>query len=87
MIAFTKGLYVRIHQNDGGPRPLPLDSGFSNDCAYLVLGGFTMSESSEMFLCLSNDKEQMWFISNRQVATHCVSPDSTSLRFKIGGTK
>lgn len=83
MIAFTKGLYVRIHQNDGGPRPLPLDSGFSLDHAYLVLGGFTMSESAEMFLALSNDRNQLWFISNRQVATHCIFPEATDFRIGI----
>jgi len=62
-------LYVRIEQMEGdrAPRPLPLASGFSPDRFYEILGVQSLSESSEAFLILKNDRDEMWFISNR----HC----------------
>ena len=62
-------LYVRIEQVEGdrAPRPLPLVSGFSTNRIYEILGVQSMSESAEAFLILKNDRDEMWFISNR----HC----------------
>lgn len=85
MIAFNQGVYVRIEQDDAGPQPLPLKNGFSARFAYLILGGFTMSESAEMFLCLPNDRNELWFISNRQVRLYTVEPDSRLPRIERKG--
>ena len=62
-------LFVTINQMQGdrAPQPLPLSSGFSVGIAYEVLGIHTASESAEAFLILRNDRDEMWFISNRHV--------------------
>jgi hypothetical protein len=68
-IFIQPNVYVRIQEMEGdhAPRPLPLKSGFSPDRHYEVLGVHTPSESAEAFLILKNDRDEMWFISNR----HC----------------
>lgn len=68
---YEKGLYIRIEQMTGNraPAPYPLESGFSADLAYRVIGIFSPSETSEAYLILSNDSDQIWFISNRHVRT------------------
>lgn len=60
-------VYVRVEQFKGerAPQPLPLSSGFSEDRVYRVLGIHTASESAEAFLILKNDRDEMWFVSNR----------------------
>lgn len=60
-------IYVRVEQFRGekAPQPLPLSSGFSEDRVYRVLGIHTASESAEAFLILNNDRDEMWFVSNR----------------------
>ncbi len=70
MSIFLKdGLAVKIFQLDGqfAPRPLPLENGFRPNIPYEVLGIYSASESAEAFLILRNDRDEMWFISNR----HC----------------
>ena len=61
--------YVTIHklERENSPRPLPLASGFSEGLTYEILGINTPSESSEAFLILKNDLDEMWFISDRHV--------------------
>lgn len=66
-IAFEPNLYVRIVELDNGPAPLPLMNGFNTERAYRVLGLYTPSETGEAYLILPNDREEMWFISNRHV--------------------
>lgn len=85
-VQIHRGLYVSIAQLDRGPKPLPLESGFSTGLLYLVVGGFTMSESSEMFLMLSNDRDEIWFISNRHVRTAMMVPGAYVLRLTREGT-
>jgi hypothetical protein len=60
-------LFIRIKQLSGGPVPLPMSNGFREDVPYRVRGGFTMSESSEMYFLLANDRDEPWWIANR----HC----------------
>lgn len=70
MSIFLKdGVAVKIQQLEGqfAPRPLPLENGFRPDIPYEVLGIYSASESAEAFLILRNDRDEMWFISNR----HC----------------
>ncbi|MBS1713081.1 MAG: hypothetical protein JST30_01955 [Armatimonadetes bacterium] len=68
-ISIKPNLFVRIEQLEGenAPRPLPLSSGFSVGRAYEVLGIHAPSESSEAFLILKNDRDEIWFVSNRHV--------------------
>lgn len=63
------GILVRIEPFEGpnAPRPLPLESGFSQGCTYEILGAHAPSETSEAYLILENDRSELWFISNR----HC----------------
>lgn len=62
-------LRVRIEQMEGkfAPRPLPLENGFSKDKTYAPVGMFCPSESGEAYLILTNDRDELWFISNRHV--------------------
>lgn len=80
MIDYERGLYVIIEELAHGPHPLPLRSGFSKDFAYRVLGIYNPSESGECWLILSNDGDQMWFISQRHVRTYGLYADRSDLR-------
>lgn len=67
MIAFESGIYVRIETCLKAPPPLPLVSGFSEGTSYRVMGVHAPSETSEAYLLLINDLDQLWFISSRHV--------------------
>lgn len=68
-IYIQPNLFVRIEEfrGDRAPQPLPLASGFSEGRVYEVLGIHTPSETAEAYLILRNDRDELWFISNR----HC----------------
>lgn len=68
-IYIQPNLYVRIQQMTGerAPQPLPMANGFSDDRVYEVLGIHTPSETAEAYLILKNDRDEIWFISNRHV--------------------
>ncbi len=83
MIYIQPGLYVRIQELENGPTPKPLNSGFTSDKAYLVLGAFSISETSEAYFILSNDRDETWFISNRHLRTHQVLSNSTAFRITL----
>ncbi len=84
MIAFEHGLYVRIKELAEGPQPRPLSSGFNLETAYRVLGIHSPSETSEAYLIMSNDRDEIWFVSNRHVRTVQVS-DAIALRAPLSG--
>ena len=86
MIDYERGLYIRIQELDNGPRPLPLNSGFSRDRSYRVLGLYNPSETGECWLILSNDIDQIWHISQRHVRTVGLDQNSTSLRNNISAS-
>lgn len=71
MISFEQGLYVRIEEMEGprAPMPSPLQSGFTSETAYRVIGIYNPSETSDAYLMLSNERDEIWFISNRHVRT------------------
>lgn len=75
-------LFVIVHQMDGprAPQPRPLDAGFSAGCAYRVLGLHAPSETGEAYFILSNDRDEVWFISNRHFRTYALVPGVTGLR-------
>lgn len=83
MIDFERGLYVRIVQRPAGPPPLPLEQGFSEHIAYRVLGVYNPSESGECWLILSNDRDEMWYISQRHVRTCSLQPESNQFRIAL----
>ena len=64
-----ENVFVRIEQleNEHAPRPMPLESGFSEGQEYEVLGLHCPSESAEAHCILKNDRDEMWFISNRHL--------------------
>jgi hypothetical protein len=78
------GLYVRIEEAADGPRPLPLASGFTPASAYRVLGMESFSESSDTYLMLANDRDEIWFISARHVRACALRPDDVRLRWHPG---
>ena len=69
MVAFNERMLVRIVQHDGerSPQPRPLENGFTPGGVYRVLGIYSPSETSEAYFILPNDRDEIWFISNR----HC----------------
>lgn len=87
MLCLQDGLYVRIEQleTDIAPNPKPLNHGFNTETAYLVLGGFSMAESADAFLILSNDLNEIWFVSNRHLRTHELVPGATEFRKALNG--
>ena len=82
MIHIQEGLYVVIRQLETtlAPQPKPLSHGFSQSVAYLVLGAFSLSESGDAFFVLSNDRDEIWFISNRHLRTYQLLPGATAFR-------
>ncbi len=85
MMFVQPGLYVSIEEmaGDAAPQPRPLEHGFNSETAYLVLGAFSLSESGEAFFILSNNEDQVWFISNRHLRTHQYLPNSRAFRLPI----
>jgi hypothetical protein len=83
MIAFEEGLYVRIQELTNGPKPYPLQSGFCAENAYRVVGIYNASESSDAFLIMSNDRDELWFISNRHVRAYGLFKSFHHFRFPI----
>ena len=83
MISLEPGLYVRIHELENGPRPLPLSSGFSVTHAYRVLGLYNPSETSDAYFVLSNDRDEVWFICNRHVRAYALMPEQKAFRLPI----
>ena len=83
MIDYEKGLYVTIEELRSGPNPFPLSHGFSQDVSYRVLGVYNPSESGECWLILSNDLDQLWYISQRHVRTHRLDGRCTQLRVPV----
>lgn len=69
MIAFNQNLFVRIQEVEGNraPSPRPLESGFSPERLYRVLGIYTPSETAEAYFILPNDQDEIWFISQRHL--------------------
>lgn len=63
------GLHVRIEPFEGAnpPMPDPLRSGFDKERTYEVLGMHVPSETAEAYVILRNDRDEIWFISNRHL--------------------
>lgn len=85
MIHIEPGLYVTVVQTTErrAPQPLPLESGFSTHYAYRVLGVYSPSETSEAFFILSNDRDEIWFISNRHLRAYKINRQSEEFRIAI----
>ena len=88
MITIESDLYVVIREMGGehSPQPRPLANGFSENVAYRVVGLSTPSETSEAYLILVNDREEIWFISNRHVRMHGVFAGINKMRFPVGAS-
>ncbi len=85
MISLQPGLYLRIEPLDGprAPQPQPLASGFSLGTAYLALGVYSPSETSEAYIVMANDRDEMWFVSNRHLRVAGLQPARTDLRVPL----
>ena len=86
MTPLEPGLYVRIEELDGGPKPFPLTSGFSIGQAYRALGLYNPSETSDAYFVLSNDRDKIWFICNRHVRAYALLPDERAFTLLIRET-
>ncbi len=74
---------MRIVELAKGPHPFALQQGFSEATAYRVLGVYNPSESGECWLILSNDRNEMWYISQRHVRTWRLFPDERQFRIPL----
>lgn len=83
MLWMEQGLYLRVQELANGPRPLPLQSGFSAETAYRVLGCFNPSETSDAYYILSNDRDEIWFICNRHLRTVGLYQTLHDFRFRL----
>ena len=85
MISIADALFVVVKEVAGerAPRPLPLSSGFSENVAYRILGVHSPSETGEAYLILSNDRDEVWFISNRHFRTWELRPETNALRLAL----
>ena len=83
MTQLESGLYLRVQELDNGPKPLPLLSGFSTECAYRALGLYNPSETSDAYFVLSNDRDEVWFICNRHLRTYGLLPRENRFRIAI----
>ncbi|WP_252120472.1 hypothetical protein [Symbiopectobacterium purcellii] len=83
MLWLEQGLYLRIQELDNGPRPLPLQSGFSVGTAYRVLGCFNPSETSDAYYILANDRDEIWFICNRHVRVVTLDASHKAFRYSL----
>ena len=83
MITLENGLYLRVQELQNGPKPFPLQSGFNPDTAYRALGMFTPSETSDAYLILSNDRDEVWFICNRHLRTVALVTSNAALRVPL----
>lgn len=86
MLWLEQGLYLKVQEMENGPRPLPLQSGFSDNTAYRVLGCYNPSESSDAYYILSNDRDEIWFICNRHLRTVCLINESSDFRLPLPTT-
>lgn len=83
MTSLDPGLYLRIEEMLNGPKPLPLQSGFSKGRAYRALGLYNPSETSDAYFVLSNDRNEVWFICNRHLRTYALMPEQKHFRLTI----
>ena len=83
MIWLEQGLYLRVEELPGGPRPLPMLSGFNLTTAYRALGCFNPSETSDAYFILSNDRDEVWFICSRHLRTVVMRRDCTAFRMPL----
>ena len=83
MLWMEEGLYLRVEELPGGPRPLPMLSGFSLTAAYRALGCFNPSETSDAYFILSNDRDEVWFICSRHLRTVVTRRDCTAFRLPL----
>ena len=83
MLTLEKGIYLRVQQLPQGPKPLPLESGFSLDTAYRALGLFNPSETSDAYFIFSNDRDEVWFICNRHLRCLGTIPGALQMRLPL----
>ena len=86
MLTLDTNLFLRINQLDNGPRPLPLESGFTLNTSYRALGMFNPSETSDAYFILSNDRDEIWFICNRHLRTVAALPASHEFRLPLASS-
>ncbi len=83
MICIEPGLYVRVVEYLNGPHPRPLASGFSESNAYRVMGLYNPAETSEGYFILSNDRDEIWYISQRHFRTVAIMSNTSLLRVPL----
>jgi hypothetical protein len=83
MIHIEPGLYLRVEQLPERAHPLPLSNGFSSHIAYRAAGVYSPSETSECYFIVCNDRDEMWFISNRHFRSVGLHPSRQEMRIPL----
>jgi hypothetical protein len=83
VIHIEPGLYLRIQQLPDRAHPLPLSNGFSSHIAYRAVGVYSPSETSECYFIVCNDRDEMWFISNRHFRSVGLHPSRQEMRIPL----
>ena len=83
MVTIESGLFLKVQELENGPKPFPLQSGFSHSNAYRVLGLYNPSETSEAYFILANDRDEIWFISNKHFRVVGLFPDNHNFRLAL----
>lgn len=83
MLTLDTHVLMRVVQINDEPCRLPLNSGFSESTAYRMLGMFNPSETSDAYFILSNDRDEIWYICNRDLSTVGVLDDFRGFRVPL----
>ena len=83
MLTLEPGLYLRVQELANGPTPFPSRSGFSSDVAYRALGLYNPSETADAYFILANDRDEIWFISNRHLRCIGLLPSLLATRLPL----
>lgn len=57
-----------------------MEHGLSVRIGYRVLGVYNPAETGECWLILSNDRDELWYISQRHVRTWRLHPELSEFR-------
>ena len=83
MLDFETEASCRIQQMERGPHPHPLEHGFTEGTAYRVVAIYNPSESGGCWLVMLNDRDELWYISQRHVRTYALLKDENRFRVRI----
>lgn len=86
MTPLKTGLYVRIEEFVNRSKPFPSSSIFSTGQACRTLGLYNPSKTSDAYVVLSHDHDEIRFIYKRDVRARALLPDQRAFVLPGCGT-